>query len=113
MIAPAADEALAHDFQRRSATRGADDDQGLAGYGRGGEHAGDAGGGDFVPAADATVVARMKAAGAILLGKTNTSEFTLSFFTNNPIFGPTQPVRSSMSAEQRGAALIVAAGDRR
>ena len=32
---------------------------------------------DFVPGADATVVARARAAGAILLGKTNTPEFTL------------------------------------
>jgi len=31
---------------------------------------------DFVPGADATVVARARAAGAILLGKTNTPEFT-------------------------------------
>ncbi|MEZ4834250.1 MAG: amidase [Caldilineaceae bacterium] len=68
---------------------------------------------DFVPAADATVVARMKAAGAILLGKTNTSEFTLSFFTNNPIFGPTRnpydPARMS-GGSSGGAAAIVAAG---
>ena len=32
----------------------------------------------FVPKDDATVVARLRAAGAILLGKTNTPEFTLS-----------------------------------
>ena len=32
---------------------------------------------DFVPGNDATVVARARAAGAILLGKTNTPEFTL------------------------------------
>ena len=32
----------------------------------------------FVPAHDATVVARVRAAGAILLGKTNTPEFTLA-----------------------------------
>src|SRR5687768_6510014 len=33
----------------------------------------------FVPSADAPVVARLKQAGAILLGKTNTPELTLSF----------------------------------
>ena len=68
---------------------------------------------NFVPATDATVVARMKAAGAILLGKTNTSEFTLSFYTNNPIFGPTRnpydPERMS-GGSSGGAAAIVAAG---
>lgn len=68
---------------------------------------------NYVPEADATAVARMKAAGAILLGKTNTSEFTLSFFTNNPIFGPTRnpydPERMS-GGSSGGAAAIVAAG---
>ncbi|MDJ0756481.1 MAG: amidase [Ardenticatenaceae bacterium] len=43
----------------------------------------------FVPKEDATVVKRLKAAGGILLGKTNTPEFTLSFETDNPIYGPT------------------------
>lgn len=67
----------------------------------------------FVPDKDATAVARMKKAGAILLGKTNTSEFTLSFFTNNPIFGPTRnpynPEHMS-GGSSGGAAAIVAAG---
>lgn len=44
---------------------------------------------NFVPQKDATVVKRLKAAGAILLGKTNTPEFTLSFETDNPVYGPT------------------------
>lgn len=68
---------------------------------------------NFMPEADATVVARMRAAGAILLGKTNTSEFTLSFFANNPLFGPTRnpydPARMS-GGSSGGAAAIVAAG---
>ncbi len=43
----------------------------------------------FVPAQDATVVARLRAAGAILLGKTNTPELTLlgrtiTWFTGAP-----------------------------
>jgi Asp-tRNA(Asn)/Glu-tRNA(Gln) amidotransferase A subunit family amidase len=33
----------------------------------------------FVPPKDATVVARLKSSGAILMGKTNTPEFTLSY----------------------------------
>jgi amidase len=67
----------------------------------------------FVPAKDATAVARMKAAGAILLGKTNTSEFTLSFYTNNPLFGATRNPydQERMSGgSSGGAAAIVAAG---
>ena len=68
---------------------------------------------DFIPDADATVVARMKAAGAILLGKTNTSEFTLSFFANNRIFGPTRnpyDAARMSGGSSGGAAAIVAAG---
>ena len=44
---------------------------------------------DFVPARDATAIARLKAAGAILLGKTNTHEFAFGITTNNPHTGPT------------------------
>jgi amidase len=68
---------------------------------------------EFVPGADATAVARMKAAGAILLGKTNTSEFTMSFYTNNRIFGATRnPYNTERMSggSSGGAAAIVAAG---
>jgi len=68
---------------------------------------------EYIPSADATAVARMKEAGAILLGKTNTSEFTLSFYTNNHIFGPTRnPYNSERMSggSSGGAAAIVAAG---
>ena len=44
---------------------------------------------DFVPQQDAPVVARLRAAGAVLLGKTNTPELTLSGETNNLIYGRT------------------------
>ena len=44
---------------------------------------------DTVPTADATVVRRLKAAGAVLIGKTNTPELTLSFETDNLVFGRT------------------------
>jgi amidase len=42
-----------------------------------------------VPDRDATVVARLKAAGAIILGKTNTPEMAIPFETDNPVFGRT------------------------
>ncbi|MEM7030027.1 MAG: amidase [Chloroflexota bacterium] len=68
---------------------------------------------DTVPAQDATIVTRLKAAGAILLGKTNTPEFTLNFETNNGIYGrtnnPYNPDRSS-GGSSGGAAALVASG---
>jgi amidase len=42
---------------------------------------------DHVPERDATVVARLKAAGAIILGKTNTPEMAIPYETDNPVFG--------------------------
>ena len=68
---------------------------------------------DFVPDADATVVARLKAAGAILLGKTNTPEFTLSFETHNNIHGFTNnpfDLDRSPGGSSGGAAAAIAAG---
>ena len=68
---------------------------------------------NFVPDTDASAVARMKAAGAILLGKTNTSEFTMSFYTNNRIFGATRnpyDTERMSGGSSGGAAAIVAAG---
>lgn len=44
---------------------------------------------DFVPDADAIFVARMRRAGSIFVGKTNTPEFGLGSQTFNPVFGPT------------------------
>ncbi|MGH9902719.1 MAG: amidase, partial [Pyrinomonadaceae bacterium] len=44
---------------------------------------------DFIPAADAPAVARLRRAGAIPLGKTNTSELALDYTTDNPVFGRT------------------------
>ncbi len=45
---------------------------------------------DFVPKQDAIVVERLKQAGAIILGKTNTSEFGWVAVTDNTVFGPTR-----------------------
>lgn len=65
------------------------------------------------PGADATCVARLRDAGAILLGKTNTPEFTLSFKTDNLLFGRTNnPYNLSRTpgGSSGGAAAIIAAG---
>jgi Asp-tRNA(Asn)/Glu-tRNA(Gln) amidotransferase A subunit family amidase len=43
----------------------------------------------YVPAKDAPAVARLRAAGAILLGKTNVSEMALTYESDNPVFGRT------------------------
>lgn len=45
---------------------------------------------DFVPAEDAEVVARLRRAGAIILGKTNTPEFATGANTVNELFGATR-----------------------
>lgn len=44
---------------------------------------------DYVPAEDELPVARLRAAGAIPIGKTNVPEFTLEGYTTNPLFGTT------------------------
>jgi Asp-tRNA(Asn)/Glu-tRNA(Gln) amidotransferase A subunit family amidase len=44
---------------------------------------------DYVPANDATLVARLESAGAILLGNTNTPEFLMAYETNNRLTGKT------------------------
>ena len=44
---------------------------------------------NHVPERDATVVARLKDAGAIIIGKTNTPEMAIPYETNNPVFGRT------------------------
>jgi amidase len=43
----------------------------------------------FVPTCDAPSVARLKAAGAILLGKTNAAEMAMDYTADNPVFGRT------------------------
>jgi amidase len=45
---------------------------------------------DFVASEDGLMAKRMKAAGAIVIGKTNTPEFGLGSHTFNEVFGPTR-----------------------
>jgi amidase len=66
---------------------------------------------DFVPAADAIVVERMKAAGGIVISKTNTPEFGLGSNTYNDVFGRTlnsYDQSRSAGGSSGGAAVAVA-----
>jgi aspartyl-tRNA(Asn)/glutamyl-tRNA(Gln) amidotransferase subunit A len=66
-----------------------------------------------VPKADAVAVARARAAGAILIGKTTTPEFGHKPFTEGPFFGRTlNPVSPdhTCGGSSGGAAVAVAAG---
>ena len=68
---------------------------------------------DRIPERDATVAARLKAAGAIVVGKTNTPEFTWSDRTDNDVFGRTNnpwDLERSPGGSSGGSAAIVAAG---
>jgi amidase len=68
---------------------------------------------DLVPTEDAEVVRRLKAAGAIVLAKTNTPEFACGAYTNNALFGPTRnPWNPDLSpaGSSGGAAVAVATG---
>jgi aspartyl-tRNA(Asn)/glutamyl-tRNA(Gln) amidotransferase subunit A len=68
---------------------------------------------DFVPKEDAVAVARAKAAGAILIGKTTTPEFGHKQVPTAPLFGRTlNPIdpRYTPGASSSGAAVAVAAG---
>jgi len=68
---------------------------------------------DHVPAEDAEAVRRLKAAGAIVLAKTNTPEFAAGANTVNPVFGATRnPWNPELSpaGSSGGSAVAVATG---
>lgn len=68
---------------------------------------------DFVPTKDAVIVQRIRAAGAITLGKTNTPEFGAGSQTFNTVFGATKnpyDVSKTCGGSSGGAAVALACG---
>ncbi|MDT0421605.1 amidase [Streptomyces evansiae] len=68
---------------------------------------------DFVPDEDDIVVERVRAADAVVLGKTNTSEFGYSATGHNPLFETTRnpwDTRLTPGGSSAGSAAAVAAG---
>lgn len=68
---------------------------------------------DFVPDEDAIFVERYRAAGAIIIGKTNVPEFGTGSHTFNPVFGATHnpyDLSKSCGGSSGGAAVSLASG---
>ena len=68
---------------------------------------------DFVPDVDSIVVSRLKAAGGIMLGKTNTPEFGYKGTTENQVFGDTRnpwALERTPGGSSGGAGAATAAG---
>jgi len=67
---------------------------------------------DFVPGRDELPVARVRAAGAVFLGKTNLPEFALEGYTDNALFGatgnPQNPALTPGGSTGGGAASVAA-----
>ena len=66
---------------------------------------------DFVPAADGLMVERLRRAGAIFIGKTNTPEFGLGSHTYNRVYGATRnayDMTRSAGGSSGGAAVSLA-----
>jgi amidase len=68
---------------------------------------------DFVPTRDSLLVERLRQAGAVVIGKTNTPEFGAGSQTFNPVFGATKnpwdPARTC-GGSSGGAAVALATG---
>jgi amidase len=66
---------------------------------------------EYVPEVDAPAVARLKAAGAIVLGKTNAAEMAMDYTADNPVFGRTNhPLNSRLTpgGSSGGEAVAIA-----
>jgi amidase len=66
---------------------------------------------DFVPDADGIMVERLRKAGGIIIGKTNTPEFGLGSHTYNPVYGTTRNAYDqsrSAGGSSGGAAVSLA-----
>ncbi len=68
---------------------------------------------DYIPGIDAAVVEKLKKAGAIILGKTNTPELTLIFETDNLLYGKTNnpyDICRTPGGSSGGEAAMIASG---
>jgi Asp-tRNA(Asn)/Glu-tRNA(Gln) amidotransferase A subunit family amidase len=68
---------------------------------------------DHVPKVDAPAVARLRAAGAIILGKTNAAEMAMDYNADNPLFGRTNhphDARLTPGGSSGGEAVAIATG---
>jgi Asp-tRNA(Asn)/Glu-tRNA(Gln) amidotransferase A subunit family amidase len=68
---------------------------------------------DYVAQADAALVARLRAAGAILLGNTNTPEYLMAYETDNSLSGKTSnpwSLERSAGGSSGGEAAAIASG---
>ena len=66
---------------------------------------------DYVPKVDAPAVARLKAAGALVLGKTNAAEMAMDYTADNPVFGRTNhPLNAKLTpgGSSGGEAVAIA-----